>query len=173
MKNFFYILLLTFSFQLLTLNCFSQWPGYFYSFELKDSDGNAINSKNENYVMTPIPFDKSSDIMLSIKICEDNKTWRWYEGGYHDLDKTHRLKIEKYNDEFSEIMYIEFPSSLSGGKEKYYRNLYVGSLTFKKGTYTIKLPKTDDEWDALKEIQKCPLSYMNYSYHDISKFQKQ
>jgi hypothetical protein len=148
----------------------AQWPGYFYTFEFKDKSGKSVDSNNTGYKMETVKADKSSDIMLSIKICEDNKTWRFYEGGYHDLDKTHKLKITELSTD--DEMTIEFPSSLSGGKEKYYRNLYAGEIKFKKGKYKVRLPSTDNEWDNLAEKNVCPLSYMTTTYYDISGFQK-
>lgn len=147
----------------------AQWPGYFYTFVLKDNSGNIIDSSNKNYEMTTIKATDSSDIMLSIKTC-DNYIWRFYEGGYHDLDKTHMLKIK--NIITGKEMIIQFPSSLSGGKEKYYRDLYAGEIKFVKGTYKIKLPETDNQWDGLKTITICQLSYMNLVFYDISGFQK-
>jgi hypothetical protein len=154
-----------------TATSFSQWPGYFYTFILKDSDGKVIDSSNKNYQMETIKGVESDDLLLSIKMCDDNSAWRFYEGGYHGLDKTHMLKIT--NSGTGEVMTIKFPPSMSGGKEKYYRDLYAGKIKFKKGTYKIKLPESDDEWDDLKEIKICPLSYMTNHYYDISGFQNQ
>lgn len=149
---------------------FAQWPGYFYTFELKDGSGKSVDSNSSGFKMETIKANISSDIMLSIKMCDDNKTWRFYEGGFHDLDKTHKLKVTDLNSD--DEMIIEFPSSFSGGDESYYRNLYAGEIKFKKGTYKIKLPATDGEWNALKEKKVCPLSYMDVTYYDISSFQK-
>jgi len=53
-------------------------------------------------------------------------------------------------------MSIELPSSLSGGKEKYYRNLYAGKIKYRKGLFRIRLPETDDEWNSLREFNLCP-----------------
>lgn len=150
----------------------AQWPGYFYAFVLTDSEGNAIDSSNKEYKMTPVKSSETSGVLLSVKICDDNRTRRYYEGAV-DLDKTNKLKIEKMKDGLAvETMVIEFPSSLSGGKDKFYRDLFAGELKFQEGTYTVKLPETDKQWDALKEIKLCPLSYMDFSLYDISKFQK-
>jgi len=154
-----------------TSTAFSQWPGYFYTFVLKDSDGNAIDSTNKDFKMETIKGEKSTEMMLSIERCDDNSAWRFYEGGYHGLDQTHKLKIT--NSKTGEEMTIKFPPSMSGGKEKYYRDLYAGVIKFKKGTYKIKLPETDNEWDGLKQIKICPLSYMTNRYYDISGFQDQ
>ncbi|MGH2575543.1 MAG: hypothetical protein ACRDFC_07580, partial [Ignavibacteria bacterium] len=125
-------------------SAFAQWPGFFYTFELKDNNGKFIDTSNENYRITTVMPDTSEDVILGIRICEDNKTWRFYVGGYYkDLGKTRKLKIEKLNDPGEvDIMIIEFPSTLSGGKEKYYRNLYAGEIKYIKGTYRIKLPKS-------------------------------
>ena len=158
-------------FLIVTGTALAQWPGYFYTFVLKDNNGNVIDSSNRNYEMTTVKAEGSSDIMLSIKMCDDNSAWRFYEGGYHGLDQTHMLKIT--NSSTGEVMTIKFPSSMSGGKEKYYRDLYAGAIKFKKGTYKIKLPESDDEWDDLKLIYICPLSYMTNRYYDISSFQNQ
>ena len=155
---------------------FSQWPGYFYAFELKDADGKTIDTTTKNYTGETIVCDGCGEnIVLGIRICEDNKTWRFYAGGnYTHLDRSNFLRIDKMvNGEVSETMTIEFPATLSGGKEKYYRNLYAGVITFKKGKHKIKLPKTDNGWDNLKKIKLCPDSInSNYSFYDISNFQK-
>ncbi|HEY3251826.1 MAG TPA: hypothetical protein VGK25_12000, partial [Ignavibacteria bacterium] len=90
------------------------------------------------------------------------------------LDKTNFLIIEKVKKgEDVYTMTIEFPASLSGGKDKFYRDLFVGTITFKKGKHIIKLPETDNQWDNLKEKKgMCPLDYAVSTYYDISKFQK-
>ena len=155
---------------LFTGTAFSQWPGFFYTFSLTDGSGTAIDSASKNYEMTAIKTNDKTDIMLSIKTCSDHVTWKFYEGGY-DIGDVEKLKITKLDN--NETMTIVFPSSLSGGKEKYYRNLYAGVIIFKKGTYEIKLPKSDNEWDGLKEKDICPLSYMTTTYYDISGFQDQ
>ncbi len=152
---------------------YSQWPGYFYAFELKDSDGKTIDSNNTIYKMTAVPC--CTTIVTGITICNGNMTWHFYAGGNKDLDKTNSLKIEKKdNGTAVETMVIEFPPTLSGGNEKFYRDLYLGTLNFKDGTYVVQLPKTDDEWDALPEMKEkiCRLSYAVSLYYDISKFQK-
>ena len=167
--------IIIFSFVLYQAVLFAQWPGYFYAFELKDSGGNKIDSASANYKMTTVPCNDCGDnIVMGISICGDNKTWRYYAGGYYQyLDNTNMLKIEKIvNGTAAETMIIEFPATLSGGKDKYYRNLYIGELKFKKGTYKIKLPETNNAWDGLKEIKLCPDGVNeNYSFFDISKFQ--
>ena len=152
---------------------FAQWPGYFYAFELKDTDGNTIDSNNTNYKMTAIPC--CTTIVTGIKMCEGNKTWHFYAGGNKDLDKKNSLKIEKLIDgTVTETMIIEFPPTLSGGKEKFYRDLYLGGIKFKNGKYKVKLPQTDDQWDNLPELKEkiCRLSYASSLYYDISDFQK-
>ena len=157
----------------ISVKSFAQWPGYFYAFELKDSDGNIIDSNNTNYKMTTLPC--CTAIVMSINICEGNKTWHFYAGGNANLDKTNSLKIEKMENGIPvETMTIDFPATLSGGKEKFYRDLYAGEIKFKKGKRKIKLPKTDDEWDSLKELKEkiCRLSYAVSLYYDISEFQK-
>ncbi len=155
---------------LFTGTIFSQWPGYFYTFSLKDTKWDVIDSASNGYKMVTVKTDDSTDVMLSIKICSDNITWRFYEGGY-DIGDTEKLKIIKIDN--NETMIIEFPPSLSRGKNIFYRNLYAGVILFKKGTYVVKLHETDNEWDGLKEKNICPLSYMNTTYYDISGFQDQ
>ncbi len=157
----------------LTSAAYSQWPGYFYAFELKDSDGVIIDSNNTVYKMTALPC--CDAIVTGIKICEGNKTWHFYAGGNSDLDKTNSLKIEKMQDgKAVETMIIDFPPTLSGGKEKFYRDLYLGTLQFKDGKYVVKLPKTNDQWDGMPELKEkiCRLSYAVSLYYDISAFQK-
>jgi len=88
------------------------------------------------------------------------------------MDLTHKLRIEKIVEGVGDVMSIEFPSSLSGGKEKYYRNLYAGKIKFRKGLLRIRLPESDDEWDELKEFNLCPDPYNTNRFYDIRKFQK-
>jgi hypothetical protein len=169
MKFKIFFLLLT----LLSVKSFCQWPGYFYAFELKDSKGNIIDTNNTEYKMTSVSC--CEGIITGIKMCEGNKTWHFYAGGNVNLDKTNTLKIERMeNGTAAETMTIEFPSTLSGGKEKFYRDLYVGGISFKKGTFKVRLPKTDDDWDNLPELREkiCRLSYAVSVYYDISTFQK-
>jgi hypothetical protein len=109
------------------------------------------------------------DIMLSVLMCGDSTALRFYVGGYHGLDDTHTLEITRLSSK--EKMVIEFPSSLSGGENKYYRNLFAGKLSFKKGTYQIKLPASDSAWDNLKELHFCPDYGGVDSYWDISSLQ--
>jgi hypothetical protein len=74
----------------------------------------------------------------------------------------------------SETMTIEFPATLSGGKDKHYLNLYAGTIVFKAGNYKIKLPEADGDWDKLKEMKLCPDEInSNYKFYDISGFQTQ
>jgi hypothetical protein len=70
-------------------------------------------------------------------------------------------------------MMIEFPSSLSGGENKFYRNLFAGDLKFKTGSYQIKLPATDSAWNNLHEKHFCPDYGGDNSYWDISMLQHQ
>lgn len=159
----------------ITSRIYSQWPGYFYAFELKDSKENIIDSNNTNYKMTTVPCSECTGLVLGINMCEGNQIWHYYAGGNRDLDKTNSLKIEKFeNGIVTETMTIVFPPTLSGGKEKSYRDLYIGALVFKNGKYKVKLPKTDDEWDNLPEMKEkiCKLSYAVSLYYDISAFQK-
>ena len=158
---------------ILTGVTFAQWPGYFYAFELKDPDGNIIDSSNTHYKMTPVSC--CTAIITGIKICEGNKIWHFYAGGNSDLDKSNSLKIEMLdNGTVVETMTIEFPPTLSGGKEKFYRDLYTGEIKFKNGKYKIKLPQTDSDWDSSPEMKEkiCRLSYASSLYYDISAFQK-
>jgi len=148
-----------------------QWPGYFYSFTLTDAAGKLITVKNKEYKMTIVKPTKGGDVMLDILMCGDSTTLRFYTGGYHGLDDTHKMEIIKLSSK--EKMIIEFPSSLSGGKEKYYRNLFAGKLIFKKGTYQIKLPASDSAWDSLPQEHFCPDYGGNDSYWDVSDLQKQ
>jgi hypothetical protein len=151
----------------------AQWPGYFYAFELKDAEGNTIDTSNKNYKMTPVSA--TENLVTGIKICDGNKTWHFYAGGNHDLDKTNSLKIEKMENGVAvETMTIEFPPTLSGGKEKFYRDLYIGELKFSSGKYKVKLPESDNQWDNLPELKEkiCRLSYAASLYYDISNFQK-
>ncbi len=151
---------------LTTLKVYSQWPGSFYSFELKDIDGKNIDSLNTDFSFT---YDMSNPYLLGIKMCDDGKTWRFYKGD-KNLYISNTLTVTKKST--GESMVFDFPPPMSGGKEKYYRNFYTGVFTFKSGSYKILLPESDSDWDNLKEIKICPLSYMNAVYYDISKFQK-
>jgi len=149
----------------------AQWPGHYYAFILKDPDGNIVDSSDHKYSWKTESHNDSSKVMLNIEMCEDNKTWKFYIG-YKDMDLTHKLRIEKTVAGVKEVMSIEFPSSLSGGKDKYFRNLYAGKIKFRKGLFRIRLPETDDEWDELKELNLCPDPYNTNRFHDISRFQK-
>ena len=150
---------------LLTSPVFAQWPGCFYAFELKDIDGKTIDSLNTDYKFS---IDMSNPYLLSIKMCDDNKTWRFYKGD-KNLYIVNTLTIMKISTGVA--MLLEFPPSLSGGKKKYYLNLYTGRIIFKNGTYSVKLPESYDDLDYLKEIKICPLTYMNTEYFYISGFQ--
>lgn len=152
---------------------YAQWPGYFYAFELKDAEGNTIDTNNTNYKMTPVSA--TENLVTGIEICDGNKIWHFYAGGNKDLDKTNSLRIEKMNNgSVIETMTVYFPATLSGGKEKFYRDLFVGELKFKKGKLTVRLPETDNQWDNLPKLEEkiCRLSYAKSVYYDISGFQK-
>jgi hypothetical protein len=127
------IFLLTLIFSIsFSIHAFAQWPRNFYVFKLKDATGNIIRPANTEYKMIVIP-DSATDVVLGIKICNDDTIWRFYEGGNHYMGSTQKLKIVKnVNGKISENMIIEFPPSFSKGKEQYYRNLYAGELNFKK-----------------------------------------
>ena len=146
-----------------------QWPGYFYSFTLTDEAGKTITLNNTKYTFTAIRPAKT-EVMLRTLMCDDSSTIRLYVGGYHGLDDVHELDI--MNTSTREKMVIKFPSSMSGGNEKYYRNLFAGSLHFKKGSYQIKLPATDSAWNNLKEKHFCPDYGGDDSYWDISYLQQ-
>jgi hypothetical protein len=149
----------------------AQWPGYFYSFTLIDAAGKPVTASDQGYQMKPVkPTAKGSDVMLSILMCNDSTTIRFYVGGYHGLGDMHKLEITHLDTK--EKMVLEFPSSFSGGKDKYYRNLFAGSLVFKKGSYLIRLPASDSAWDNLHELHFCPDYGGADSYWDISKLQK-
>lgn len=141
-----------------------QWPGYFYAFTLSDKAGKTITLNNTGYTFSIIK--PKTDIMLKTLMCDDSTTIRFYVGGYHGLDEVHELSI--INTSTKEKMIIKFPSSMSGGEEKYYRNLFAGNLHFKKGTYQIRLPVTDSAWNNLKEKHFCADYGGNDTYSDIS-----
>ena len=147
-----------------------QWPGYFYAFTLTDDTGKTITLNNKNYIFSIIKPAKG-DIILNTLMCNDSTTIRFYVGGNHGLDITHELDI--INNSTKEKMVIKFPSSMSGGEEKYYRNLFAGDLHFKKGIYQIKLPAADSAWNNLKEKHFCPDYGGNDSYWDVSFLQHQ
>jgi len=161
---------------LFSASVYSQWPGYFYTFELKDAEGKSIDTTTREYTGEAVICSGCKEnIVVGIRICTDNKTWRFYAGGnFTHLDRANFLRIDKtVNGEVSETMTIEFPATLSGGEKKFYRNLYAGILTFKNGNYKIMLPKTDEEWNNLSEVKLCPDKINeNYSFYDISSFQK-
>ena len=150
----------------------AQWPGNFYAFILKDAAGIIIKPANTEYKITVID-DSTNSAVLGIKICNGDTLWRFYEGGNHYMGSTQKLKIVKNTDgEISEQMIIEFPPSLSKGKEHYYRNLYAGVLKFKNGTLRIKLPLTDIQWDNLKQLKLCEDGINFTSFYDVSNYQK-
>ena len=150
---------------------YAQWPGNFYAFVLKDAKGSIITPASAEYEMIVIP-DSSTDVVLDIKICKDDSTWRFSEGGNHYMGSTQKLKIVRtINGETPENMIIEFPPSISKGKEQYYRNLYAGDLKFKNATIKIKLPKTGVQWDSLKEMKLCEDGINFTSFYDVSSYQ--
>ena len=151
---------------LISSKIFAQWPGAFYTFELKDAHGNAIDSLSTDYKMS---IDEASTGPAAIEICTDNKLWRFYKGD-KNLYVTNILIIEKIST--SEKMMIKFPPPMTGGEHHYYANLYIGSIKFIAGTYKVKLPKSKNEWESLKEIEKCPQPNNYNMYLDISKYQK-
>ena len=149
----------------------AQWPGNFYAFILRDEAGNIVGPDSTKYKMVPVD-DSVTDVVLGIKICTGDSIWRFYEGGNHYMGSTQKLKIIKYEAEKATgTMVIEFPPSISGGKERYYRNLYTGSLRYKNGTVKIKLPRTGAQWDKLEEHKLCEDGINFTGYFDISKFQ--
>jgi len=161
---------------LFSASAYSQWPGYFYTFELKDAEGKSIDTTRREYTGEAIICSGCEEnIVVGIRICADNRTWRFYAGGnYSHLKNSNFLRIDRMVDgKVNETMTIEFPATLSGGQNKFYRNLYAGIITFKEGNHKINLPETDNDWDNLKEINLCPDKINNnYSFFDISIFQK-
>ena len=150
------------------LSATSQYPGYFYAFTLEDDAGSLITKNAGNYAFAPVK--PKTDVVLSTSMCDDSTTLRFYVGGYHGLDETHAVEITQRNT--GNKMTIEFPSSLSGGKEKFYRNLFARKLVFRKGTYVIRVPASGSEWDNLRETHFCPDYGGVDSYWDISALQK-
>ncbi|HEY3252014.1 MAG TPA: hypothetical protein VGK25_12955 [Ignavibacteria bacterium] len=146
---------------------FSQWPGYFIAFELKDQNGNSITAQND-YKMTTVACNECTEVLLGIDSCTDKKTWRFYEG-YKEFDKVQMLRIEKMS---GETMVIEFPPRPPRERYKDYSNLYAGEIKFINGTYKIGLPNSKEEWDNLTEVFPCPDQYNYNGYGDISNFQK-
>src|SRR5438105_2714379 len=92
---------------LISFKLYSQWPGCFYAFELRDSDGKTIDSLNTEYSFT---IDKSNPYLLGIKPCNDNKTWRFYKGD-KNLYIVNILTITKKST--GDPMILEFPPSIS------------------------------------------------------------
>jgi hypothetical protein len=148
----------------------AQWPGAFYTFELKDSDGKIIDSLRTDYKFS---IDEASSTgPAGIEICENNKLWRFYKGD-KNLYVANFLIIEKISaGNVKEKMMIKFPPPITGGDHKYYANLYIGPIKFIPGTYKVRLPKTPGDWDALKEIELCSQMNSYNIYLDISKYQK-
>ncbi len=147
----------------------AQWPGAFYAFELNDAGGKRIDSLSKDYKFS---IDEKSTGPVSIEICKNNKLWRFYKGD-NNLYVANFLIIEKTSERNDkEKMMIKFPPPLTGGEHEYYANLYFGSIKFKPGTYKVRLPKSREDWDAIKEIEVCPDGYNFNKYLDISKYQK-
>jgi hypothetical protein len=146
----------------------AQWPGYFYAFTVTDDAGKVITKNDKPYRLIPVK-PAAGDIMLDVLTCDDSTTTRFYVGGYHGLSDTHWLEIIRASTK--EKMTIEFPSALSGGTDKYYRNLFVGKLIFRPGSYRVKLPASDSAWDNLHEIHFCPDYGGVDSYWDVSELQ--
>ena len=153
---------------LIPMSACAQWPGYFYAFTLTDDAGKLITKNDKQYQIRPVK-PASSDIMLDVLMCDDSTTTRFYVGGYHGLSDTHGLEIIRLSTKAK--MTIEFPSALSGGTDKYYRDLFVGKLTFRPGSYRVRLPASDSAWDNLHEIHFCPDYGGMDSYWDISELQ--
>src|SRR5258705_10838564 len=89
---------------LMPLCATAQWPGYFYAFTLTDAAGKLITQNDKEYKMTTVKPPKG-DIMLSVIMCGDSTTIRFYVGGYHGLDDKHKLEIVKLSTK--EKMIIE------------------------------------------------------------------
>ena len=152
---------------LIPMSACAQWPGYFYAFTLTDRAGELITKNDKQYQIKPVK--PAREVMLDVLMCNDSTTTRFYVGGYHGLSDTHLLEIIRVSTK--EKMKIEFPSALSGGTDKYYRNLFVGKLTFRAGSCQVKLPASDSAWDNLDEIHFCPDYGGVDSYWDISELQ--
>ena len=168
MKNKILLVLILFS---VPIPAFAQWPGYFHTFLLEDPSGKPITASNSDYRITPIHL-KGSNMLLSVKVCPDGKTWRYYAGGdYKEFGKLQRIKIERTSSK-AETMVIEFPPPLSKGSHPAYTNLFLGTLKFSMGKYRVKVPDSASQWDGLKEIKLCPDNINNYSFSDVSGFQK-
>jgi len=170
MKGKYFLLTIMLSISFLSQS-FAQWPGNFYAFVLEDAAGSITTPANTHYKMIVIQ-DTAIDVVLGIKICAGDTIWSFYEGGNHYMGSTQKLKIVKsIEGKIPENMIIEFPPSFSGGKEHYYRNLYIGVLKFKKRTIKIKLPQTGTQWDNLKEMKLCEDGINFTSYFDVSNYQ--
>ena len=170
MRKIIFILALFF---LSTHQAWAQWPGYFYSFTLKDASDHPIDPTNTEYKVSPAKPDDKTHLLLELHPCLEKGLWRYAVEGEAGLDDTHSLTIEKAGPP-KETMMIEFPSSLSQGEKKYFMNLYAGTIKFVDGTYQVKLPNKPSDWDKLKRAEVCPDPKKSYDYNfrDLSPFQK-
>ncbi|MEO8665413.1 MAG: hypothetical protein ABI462_07940 [Ignavibacteria bacterium] len=154
---------------LISIDSKAQYPGAYYGFELYGADGMRVDSLSREYKLY---IDSAGEGPVSIGICEDNKLWRLYKGDKNLYVASDMVVERSLNGGKVEKMRLKFPSPLTGGKEKYYANLYIGVIEFAPGTYKIRFPKTSSEWDALKEKVYCPDDYSLNKYFDISGYQK-
>ena len=92
----------------------------------------------------------------------------WFVNNYFQSRQFNKLEITRTGD-VKEKMIIAFLPSSHGDRN--YEHLYIGTIPFRDGTFTVKLPPSED-WSALKKIKLCPLSYMDYYFLDISEYQK-
>lgn len=165
-RTFFIIFFLVF----ISSGVFAQYPGCKYTFDFRGTDGKYVDTSNKSYVFT-LDYSKNSG-PTSIGICEDNKTWDLYKGDVN-MSQTSLLIVKRLSGgEVIDSMIIKFPPTLSGGKDKFYRDLHVGTIKYKKGTRKIRLPRSDKDWDELKTVKLCPYPNNEVELFDISEFQK-
>ena len=155
---------------LFPLSVIGQYPGYFYTFKLTDTNGKIITLKDNDYKMVAVK-PVNSRVLLQIDTCRDDPAILHFYEGYKDLDTIQQLQVTKMNSHPKEMMIIEFPPALSTGKEPFYHNLYVGSLIFRKGIYRVKLPSTGKEWDELSIKHLCPDYGGVDTFYDVSSLQ--
>jgi hypothetical protein len=154
------------------LKAYGQWPGYFVAFELKDQSGNYITPQNADYKMTPVRCGECTKVLLGIDSCTDKKTLRFYIG-YEEFDKEQMLKVEKISEgKVTETLLIKFPPVPPREPYKNFSNYYIGEIIFTNGNFEIKLPRTKEDWENIKEVFPCPDQYNYNGYGDISRFQK-
>jgi hypothetical protein len=158
-----YLLMIVF----IPISVMAQYPGYFYTFKLTDTNGKTINLKDNDYKMMPVRR-ANSRVLLQIDMCRDDPAILHFYEGYKDFDTIQQLQITKLNSKPKEIMIIEFPPTLSIGQEPFYHNLYVGNLIFRKGIYKVKLPSTAKEWDGLLIKHLCPDYGGVDTFYDVS-----